>query len=439
MFDNVEVSHQSGVSRLMNSMIAAICLAPLLLFISTLVVGCNEKRDACEGRAIKAGLEQSVKVGCNDELEGDGKLVLFTCDLQKTGLVASLTDHLATSDFSFDPNFVATGLKVKVEMMQCIQETKSTTVKDKGGGGGTTTYTEYTYKRDWRETHIDSSGWRSKHKLANNSGWDVYCGMENPAWPDALPKSSTKYASKAKVGSFTIKSDYIRSIPISTPVGTMVSAKPGTQYSNVGCTADFCTSKYRAQPGKEIGDVRVSFEMNDWSKPTFTVLGENTGGSIDRWLAPATWLCSPEQLPKGTPLYRGEKTKAEFFGALQAESTFTTWLLRLIGFGVAWFAFSLMAGPCAVAADCIPCIGPCLGDKIEAIACCISCLPGCACTTFVAGIVWVVMRPMIGIPCMLFSCAVFGGFAYYKHQKANSRPQALQGGMDSRQVQLVRA
>mmetsp|Transcript_53040 Transcript_53040/g.148878 ORF Transcript_53040/g.148878 Transcript_53040/m.148878 type:complete len:111 (+) Transcript_53040:1078-1410(+) len=95
-----------------------------------------------------------------------------------------------------------------------------------------------------------------------------------------------------------------------------------------------------------------------------------------------------------------------------------------------WFAFSRLFGPLEVAADCIACVGPCLGDSIAAIACSVSCLPGCACALGVIGIVWVVMRPAVGIPLILFFILVLAGFVGYKFYRKS------QGG-EAREVEVV--
>ena len=134
--------------------------------------------------------------------------------------------------------------------------------------------------------------------------------------------------------------------------------------------------------------------------------------------------------------------------------------LRFLGFALAWVAFCLLAGPLEVAVDCIPCIGPMLGNAVSAITCCVprqqqkrlvqnhgpfinqcamidmmapffglchvqkrtkkdkkknwhvatknakvSCIPATACTMGVVGVVWLAMRPMIGIPLIILFVA----------------------------------
>lgn len=98
-----------------------------------------------------------------------------------------------------------------------------------------------------------------------------------------------------------------------------------------------------------------------------------------------------------------------------------TWLLRLLGFVLAWVAFCLLAGPLEIAADCIPCIGPMLGNAVSAVICCVSCLPATACTMGVVGVVWVAMRPMIGIPLLIIFLVVMIGMAIWKWKFAKKQ------------------
>merc|ERR1712087_809607 len=54
-----------------------------------------------------------------------------------------------------------------------------------------------------------------------------------------------------------------------------------------------------------------------------------------------------------------------------------------------------------------------LGDFIDAVVCCVTCLPSLACCAMVAGVVWVAMRPAVGVPLMIIGmCIVCGGVGY---------------------------
>jgi len=189
-------------------------------------------------------------------------------------------------------------------------------------------------------------------------------------------------------------------------------------------------SFYRGTPSTpQIGDVKVQLKSNNLNNGslTATVLGRNNAGTIGIWTAPSSWLCSGFTLGD---LRMGTISPGKFFDQLAAEESGLTWVLRFIGFIVMWIAFCLCFGPLGVAADCVPCIGPMLGDSIAAISCCVACLPATACTLGVAGVCWVVMRPLIGVPLLLVFCAITGGLgAFIGKQRAKRGGRAVQVGV----------
>lgn len=243
-----------------------------------------------------------------------------------------------------------------------------------------------------------------------------HCGRDNPSWPSGVPQSGTKYAESVNVGA--VKTKLVSSIPLETPIG--VNTPSGWN----GGTSQYRSSKWRVS-SSGIGDVRVTFYGNDWAHPAATLLGKNVNGEITAWTAPDSWMCSGSKLQD---LRMGSFNKDELFKSLQIESAILTWILRFVGFGILWFAFSLLFAPLEVMADCIPCIGPFLGDSIEAVACGVSCLPATACCSLVVGIVWVAMRPMVGVPLMLFFCVVMVAFFAFGAQSKKRRSFAAVPG-----------
>mmetsp|Transcript_92220 Transcript_92220/g.177812 ORF Transcript_92220/g.177812 Transcript_92220/m.177812 type:complete len:463 (-) Transcript_92220:49-1437(-) len=384
--DNEDVTYESGGSRLVGSIVAAVCLAPLLIIGMCFMLGWNERRAVCSSKAIAAGEGEVQLMGCTNPNEWNGALVMMNCDVKTDGLPT----FTGEGDFS-SLNFKGTGLKVKAEMYQCVEHKHTETNKDRIGGGGVTTLTRYSYRLEWKERFIDSKAFEKR--WSPNFLQD--CEKDNPLWPSGVPQSATKYAEIVKIGA--VKTRLASSIPVDTPISN-VSAPSGW----VGGISQYRSSKWRVSKNG-IGDVRVIFYGNDWGHPAATLLGKNVNGEIKAWTAQDSWLCS------GSTLYdlrMGSLSTDELFKALHDESTMLTWLLRFVGFGILWFAFSLFFAPLEVLADCIPCVGPFLGDSIEAVACGVSCLPASACCSLVIGIVWVAMRPVVGVPLIIFFCVV---------------------------------
>jgi len=408
MDDNQEVTRQSGLSRLCSSIICAVCVAPIVVIIAVFVLGWNEQRAVCEARAIDEGSENVEEIGCDSATAGNEALVLFSCDLSSAGLTP-----LSAPGSDFSLSYTGTGLSITAEMYQCVEHSSSSTTKD-SVGGGTKTVTTYTYSKEWRSSQVSSSSFNAKDsdEYRNN------CDVNNPSWPTWLPDNGVQYAPSVDVGAFTIDSDYVAQIPLTASV--FASSTP----SGWSLNGDYYESSKARQGNENIGMVRVSFKGTDWSSRTVTVLGENKGGAISRWSASDSWGCSDFGLAE---LRMGTVDKDVFFEDLQAESNAITTVLRIVGFIVIWVAFSRVCGPLEVAADCIPCIGPYIGNFIDGVLCCISCPPACGCALGVIGIVWVAMRPQFGIPLMIiFFCTCCGSIGYVVYSKTMKK-----GGDDS--------
>lgn len=420
--DNQEITHQSGTSRLVNSIFMAVCVAPLLMLAMSGLLGWNERRAVCDEKALTAGAEVVQQVGCTDASAGSGSLIMFSCDIQQEKLPVM---QLGSSDFSA-VEVHGTGWKVESSMYQCIEEEHKETKKDKVGGGETTVHT-YTYSTGWASYHINSARFHKK----DSESFRHNCDADNPPWDSAVPHSGSKYQQSMLVGAFT--TTLTDRVPLNTPVSN-AAAPSGWRQTSTG-------SFYRSPghtSGTKIGDVKVALYTNDPSRLRTTVLGENSNGKIDAWTAPSSWLCSGFRL---YDLHMGALSKNKLFETLSSEANVETWICRLVGFGFMWLAFFLCFGPLEVATDCIPCIGPCLGDSIHAIGCCISCLPATACTLGVAGLVWVVMRPMVGLPLILVWVLVVGGFGSYivkkRREKQGGRVVMAGPGIDAGSTGLI--
>jgi hypothetical protein len=401
--------YQSGASRLLNSVFMAICIAPLMILGMCVMLGWNEQRAVCSQKAISSGKDAVQLVGCDNPMAGSGSLILFACDIDAANL--PLLQFSNAGDFSgFQQKSV--GIKVESYMYQCIEKDETHEQKTQGGGKKKTHH--YTYRQDWRSGVVDSKEFGTHSRQAADAFQAGCKSRQNPQWNPKAPKTATRYASQMKVGAFT--TSMTDRVPIDTPV--QFSTPTGWQANGTG--SFYFSGVLGGQPSyPQIGDVKVMLKTNNPNNLKATVLGANDVGTIGKWTAPSLWLCSGFTL---SDLRMSAISRDDFFNQLASEATAMTWALRLIGFIVMWFAFCLCFGPLEVAGDCIPCVGPWIGDSIAAISCCVACLPATACTLGVAGIVWVAMRPLIGIPCMIAFVIIIGGFgAYIGKQKASKR------------------
>lgn len=416
--ENQDVEHESGAERLGNSICLALCCSPFLLIFMTILLGWNERRAVCDSNAIIAGMDKVQEVGC-DTAEQNGELVMFSCPLLETGL-----SDLAMTGDDFDAVFAGmkyAGIKVEAEMLQCVETERSESKKDNVGGGKTTIKT-YTYTTQWKSTAVDSANFKKK----NSQEYLQNCDVENPSWPSSAPETGSVYQNSVLAGAYTLPNALVKSISLTIPVS-------GTTPSSYTMATDktYSTQKY-IRGGRNIGSYRVKFYVNDWAKPLITALGKNQDGTIQSWTAPDSWLCSGFVLHD---LRDGTKNKDTLFTELKNEASGLTWIIRFVGFGFMWMAFCLLAGPLEVAADCVPCIGPYLGDAIQAIACVAACPPGCACAILVIGVVWIAMRPLYGLGCMVVFCGIMGAMAAFKFNSQSQKQGMSQQGEGGIQVE----
>lgn len=155
--DNVDETHESGASRLASSIIGAMCCAPLLLIGACVVLGWNEQRAVCEGKAFVVAESKAEVVGCSNPSERNGELVMMNCNIQKDGLPT----FSGGGDFK-ETKFVGVGLRTDAQMLQCVEHSKTETKKDKLGGGGESKITTYTYTVEWSPKYVDDSAFHKK-------------------------------------------------------------------------------------------------------------------------------------------------------------------------------------------------------------------------------------------------------------------------------------
>lgn len=396
--DNVDETHEIGASRLAGSVVGAICCAPVLVIGACMLLGWNEQRAVCRAKALYAGEAKAEMVNCINPSERNGELVMLSCSIRKDGL----PQFSSEGDFK-DFHFVGVGLRTEAHMKQCVEHSESETRKD-AVGGGKKTITTYTYSVEWSSKHVDDSTFKKKH----SQNWRQNCGVDNPPWPAQVPLTGKKLAETMKVGSFSTR--LTSSVPLDTPLPINPAPKGW-----VGIGGHAFMSSGWVKSNNDIGQVKVRFYGNDWAHPEATLLGKNLNGKISSWTAPASWLCGENEVEE---LKMGAMNKQAFFKSLHEDSHVLTWILRVVGFAVMWLAFSLLFGPLEVMADCIPCIGPCLGDSIAAVTCCVSCLPATACCCLIVGIVWVAMRPLVGGPLLGAFFFVAVALLVFKHASA---------------------
>jgi len=399
-----------------SSLVQAIVVAPLLLLVTCGVLGWNEQHAVCRDKVIQEGRQKVLLLGCEETQEAIGELVMLNCDIQKPE--KKLYGVGAFSNFSV----VGTGLKVTAQMLQCIE--KKEEEKDKNGK---VTKTTYSYSVEWKEHAVDSGSFRRE-----NAEFKSECGVTNPPWPREVPHSTVRYAKNVKVGGFGI-SKFVSSIPLHTPVQGWDSPDGWTQLSE----GEFETTSYvrtgalSQQPS--IGTIRISFAINDWSRPEATALGQNSNGDITEWFGSSDWLCQGFDLGE---LRMGSKSKEVLFNELAEEETMRAWCFRIGGFIALWIGFCCCLSPLSAIAESVPFVGNFFGEMMNSLACILSCLPASMLWLVVVGMCWLAMRPLYGCTALALAVGLLVLMCHGLQQMKKAREvqgapfQQLEDGLD---------
>ena len=350
----------------------------------------NEGRTVKRQRTLDQGRKDVVEAKY-DEVDSslEGKLVHVSG-------AATTEDVLEDAEFQFAVN--AFRLERKVEMYQWVEHEEHET-KEKLGGSEEETIT-YTYKKEWREDLVDSSGFEEG-------------GHENPT---EMPfEAGTIYASSAAFGDYSLNSDQI------SRVGSLIELAPaksewvqkkikefqerGVENVKASELGDVCgyrgmeirgkTFYLPVRPGQEnntaqVGDVRVSF-FYVGPKQDISIIAQQAGSSFQ------TYMTKNGPLDE---LRNGIKGAEEIFQAAENENKVMAWILRLIGFILIGKGFSAIFKPLPTLMAFVPFLGKIVGAGVGLIAWTLAAVI----SLIVIAIAWLFFRPILAI--VLIAAAV---------------------------------
>ncbi len=382
-----ETTTTSWGKRITNSFIGM--LVGLLLFIGAFVVlWWNEGRsvDRIKTLAEGRGLVISIASDSIDDAN-EGKLVHLSGFTEGDEYLADETFGLLEID--------ALKLQRTVEMYQWHEETSTETKQNMGGSE--TTQTTYSYKKDWSESLIKSSGFKTPQ------------GHENPT---RMPyQSETTQSANIYTGEFILSQAFTSQIndfkpyPLSEDQYGAMEESLQEQWKIEG---DYFVRGNLDTPA--IGDTRISFSTIP--PLDLSVIGKQHEGEIQ-----------PYKTKRGqiALLEAGTVSADDMFAAAEAENKLLTWILRLVGVIMMWVGLALVFGPISVLGSVVPFIGSLLGAGIGLIAL-VFALP---LSLFTIALAWVFYRPILG-GILLVSAAVlfFGGWRMAK-DKLKARRSVL--------------
>ena len=320
-----------------------------------------------EGRAVKRA--QALD-------EGSGKVVAVVADRvqpENEGALVHLTGEATTGETLADPLFGVSRAGVlrlarTVEMFQWVE--RESREEKKKLGGGTETVTTYTYETEWTASPVTSSSFAQPE------------GHENPP----LPYSSDAWvASVVTLGAFILSPELSGQVSREESLGVTdedlprVPGQLGTQLAVTG--SRFYAGADPATP--VVGDLRVEFAVVE--PALVSVVARQTGGTLASYLTDAGGTIAL--------LSYGTKSPEEMFQAAQAANTSLAWVLRAVGFFLAFLGFGLIFKPLSVLADVVPFIGGLVG----AGGLFVSFVLAMALSLGTIAVGWIFYRPALGV------------------------------------------
>lgn len=320
-----------------------------------------------EGRAVKR---------YKDLKEGAGIVVTVPADKidpANNKKLVHLTGKPTTGGPVVDTDFgiSETAIKLirKTTMYQWVESTASSRAGDKDKER------EVVYKKEWRSDLVDSSAFVQKE------------GRTNPT--QMKYKSATVTAQKVSLGAFTLP-DFLVSMINNDQPYPLASLDRAPDLVKKGAQLQGGDVYFGNDPSNpQIGDTRVTFALVTpetisaiavQKDSTFAKYKAATGGSV-------------------ALLEIGEHEAAEMFKMAQDRNKTLTWMLRVAGFFMLGFGFSMILGPLAAIASIVPLLGNVVGAGTKLIGFLLAAMVW----TLTVGVAWIFYRPLLGITLLVLA------------------------------------
>jgi hypothetical protein len=151
--------------------------------------------------------------------------------------------------------------------------------------------------------------------------------------------------------------------------------------------------------GQKIGNRRISFDQVVASQVS-ALAQQGSDGTLEPWE------------PNDIPIFKmvdGSHTKEDLIEMLRTEAAVRRWLYRIAGWLLACVGLTAVCMPLSTAYERVPIIGPAIGDLVGTVLCFYSCAIATSTSLLVAAIFWVVARPDLGGPILIFSGGILVG------------------------------
>lgn len=414
------------------------CLGCLFLPLALVMLGYNEKDYVCNMHNILYTESNAEVVGCDHTQFADDPIVYFSCAINKDSLPTWTPAELGAAGLGNAISFRSAAGAQRATMLQCVESAR--TAKE-----GNRKYTVYSYKLDWMDVPIDSTGFSKTQQALDAVRMGCPGFQGNPPWPTNIEQSTEmEMAQSLKAGSFIIshellkggkggidgglKPDMTRPIPLTefsnaalAPASSLPQAPSSSGFTSITSSQvavgvggnELVTC---SEPMK-VGCMRIQYFQN-WDSHASAVAAVDTVGNTKPFHVDSSWGCKGDDF---SALEVGSYNLPDFVSRLHESNQARTWMIRICGILAAWLAVFCCLQPIAAAADVlgdclnfVPCIGNFLEDMVEGmvtgVLCIVSCGVGVSCALLVIALAWLAMRPMLGgllifLCVALFCCA----------------------------------
>ncbi len=388
-----ETTTESWGSRL-GSSIRGVLFGAGLFILGFPVLFWNEGNSVKTARAIDEGEGACISVESNAKIdqENNDKLVHMSGK-------ADTKDVLA--DDQFGVSVTAIRLERNVEMYQWIEESRTT--EKKKMGGSVEKVTTYTYKKDWVDHAIDSSGFKEQ-------------GHDNPGSMEFT--SDRMYASNVSFGAFKLSESQIKRIGSTQAYAfptdfvckvERVKRQGNTIFVPNAETRGNALNNRDVVSQTRIGDMRVTFSVV--YPHEISLIAKQHGDTFVDYTA--------KNGKKLNYMAEGVQDAAAMFATARTNNAIMTWLIRLGGFLLMYFGLSMVFKPLSVFADVLPILGDIVGIGTGLVAGIISIV--CALVTI--AIAWVFYRPILGL-LLLVAAGALVWLLIQKRKAAKAAAQA---------------
>lgn len=320
-----------------------------------------------------------------------GKMVLATG-------TASTTETL--SDGLFGLNLNAVRLERKVEYYQWVEHASSHS-EDKLGGSQETT-TTYTYDKQWVDKPINSSNFKDPAFKGNNTVWKQ---VEEQKW----------IAKNVTFGAYVLPENLIAQISGEQQAAVDPSTPAFTNFKNSvnkAVTASGNMVYIGPNPASpEVGDVKITFTMISPSN-LVTIWSQVNGNTFCSY--------THKNGQKISDLYMGSRSLEEVKQNAEETNTVWTWVLRVVGFFLIYWAFSNLFGFIVAILKVVPALAAIASFGTSLI----SGILAFVWSLVVIILAWIFYRPIV----LVLVLAAIGGLVYYFIQrKKKAKEEAATG------------